>query len=68
MLAGGGSVLVFALIHAPLWGVAGAVGIAARSVLPTVLRLRFDNLTGAWLLHLANNVWSNVAIVSLGFV
>lgn len=67
-LAGGATIVAFGVIHFPLWGVAGVVGIASWSVLPTVLRLRFDNLTGAWLLHLANNIWSNLIIVGLGFV
>lgn len=68
VLAGSATIGLFALIHFPLWGVAGVVGISAWSVLPTILRLRFDNVTGAWLLHLANNIWSNLIIVALGFV
>lgn len=68
VLAGSATIGLFALIHFPLWGVAGVVGISAWSTLPTILRLRFDNVTGAWLLHLANNIWSNLIIVGLGFV
>ncbi len=68
LLAGGATIIFFSVIHFPLWGPAGVVGIAVWSVLPTVLRLRFNNLTGAWLLHLLNNIWSNLIIVGLGFV
>lgn len=68
VLAGAATIALFAVIHLPLWGVAGVIGISAWSVLPTVLRLRFDTVTSPWLLHAANNLWSNLGIVALGFV
>lgn len=58
--AGAGSIVVFAGYHVFALGVAGVVAIAAWSVFPTMLRLRFDNLTGAWLVHLCNNVFAYV--------
>lgn len=67
-LAGTATILLFAVIHFPLWGVAGVIGVSAWSILPTILRLRFDNVTSPWLLHVANNIWSNLGIVALGFV
>ncbi|WP_166377182.1 CPBP family intramembrane glutamic endopeptidase [Halorubrum sp. BOL3-1] len=67
-VAGGVTIALFSVIHFPFWGVAGSIGITAWSVLPTILRLRFDNLTGALLPHVANNVWSKLIIVGLGFV
>jgi membrane protease YdiL (CAAX protease family) len=67
LAAGGVSVLLFAAIHLISLGPAGVLAIAGWAVFPTLLRLRFDNLAGAWLLHLANNVWAYVIVVALGW-
>lgn len=61
-VAGLAAILAFAIPHVWL-GVAGAVGIAAWAVFPTLLRLRFNNLAGAILLHFLHN-----AVVYVGFV
>jgi membrane protease YdiL (CAAX protease family) len=66
--AGLGSLAVFAGIHVISLGVAGVFAIAAWSVFPTALRMKFDNLTGAWLLHTLNNVYSYLIVVALGLV
>lgn len=65
-VAGAATVVFFALVHVFTLGVAGVLAIAAWAVFPTILRLRFDNLTGAWLLHLSNNIYANVVVVALG--
>ncbi|MEY7851181.1 CPBP family intramembrane glutamic endopeptidase [Natrarchaeobius sp. A-rgal3] len=65
--AGLGSITVFAGYHVFALGVAGVFAIAAWAIFPTVLRLRFDNLTGAWLLHLCNNVYAYVIAVYFVF-
>jgi membrane protease YdiL (CAAX protease family) len=64
--AGAASVLLFAMIHIVSLGVAGVLAIAGWAVFPTLLRLKFNNLAGAWLLHLANNLWAYVVVVALG--
>ncbi|TYT61959.1 CPBP family intramembrane glutamic endopeptidase [Natrialba swarupiae] len=61
--AGLGSIVVFAGSHVFALGIAGVFAIAAWAVFPTVLRLRFENLTGAWLLHVLNNVYAYVIAV-----
>lgn len=65
--AGAVSVLLFAAIHLISLGPAGVLAIACWAVFPTLLRLKFDNLAGAWLLHLANNVWAYLIVVALGW-
>jgi membrane protease YdiL (CAAX protease family) len=67
LAAGTASVLLFAAIHLISLGPAGVLAIAGWAVFPTLLRLKFDNLAGAWLLHLANNVWAYVIVVALGW-
>lgn len=65
-VAGLVTILVFAVPH--IWlGVAGVVGLAAWAVFPTILRLRFNNLTGAVLLHFFNNVIAYVVLVAFSF-
>jgi membrane protease YdiL (CAAX protease family) len=66
LIAGLMSIVAFGLLHVALLGVAGVVVTALWSVVPTVLRLRFNNLTGAWLLHLVNNIWAYLVVVALG--
>ena len=57
---------IFAVPH--IWlGVAGVVGLAAWAIFPTILRLRFNNLTGAALLHFLNNVIAYVVLVAFSF-
>ena len=65
-LAGAASILAFGLLHAALLGVAGVIAMSAWAVVPTVLRLRFDGLSGAWLVHQLNNLWAYVGVVALG--
>lgn len=65
-LAGGAAIAAFGLLHFPLLGVAGVVATAVWSVFPTAVRLRYDNLTGAWLLHAVNNVWAYLGVVAFG--
>ena len=60
------SILLFAGVHIVALGIAGVLAIAGWAVFPTLLRLKFDNLTGAWLLHALNNVYSYVVVVALG--
>ena len=53
---GAGSVGVFAVTHVFSLGLTGVFAIAGMAVFPTVLRLRFENITGAWLHHFLNNI------------
>lgn len=66
VVAGGVAILAFGLLHVVLLGIAGVLAMAAWSVFPTILRLRFNNLTGAWLLHFINNIWAYLGVVALG--
>lgn len=63
VVAGLIAVLAFAVIHLPNFGMGGAVFILLWAPLPTALRLRFENLTGAWLMHAANNLFAYVIVV-----
>lgn len=65
-VAGIVSIVAFGILHVALLGIAGVVMTALWSVVPTVLRLRFNSLTGPWLLHLVNNVWAYLGVVALG--
>lgn len=56
---------LFALIHLPNFGVAGTIFTAAWGVLPALLRLRFDNLSGAILMHALNNLFAYVLVVAV---
>jgi membrane protease YdiL (CAAX protease family) len=66
VVAGGVAILAFGLLHVALLGIAGVIAMVAWSVFPTMLRLRFNNLTGAWMLHLVNNIWAYLGVVALG--
>ena len=66
LLAGTITIVAFALIHIAILGVVGVIAIALWSIFPTYLRLRYNNLTGAWLLHFINNIWSYIGVVALG--
>lgn len=60
--AGVAVVVTFAVIHLPNFGAGGAVFILLWGTLPTALRLYFDDLTGAWLVHLLNNAFAYVVV------
>lgn len=64
-LAAAVSIALFAGYHVFALGVAGVFAIAGWAIFPTILRLRFDNLAGAWLLHLLNNLYAYVLIAVL---
>lgn len=56
VVAGGLAILAFGLIHVALLGIAGVIPMCAWAVVPTAVRLRFDNLSGAMLVHQLNNI------------
>jgi membrane protease YdiL (CAAX protease family) len=58
--------VLFAGIHLPNFGVAGTAFVSVWGVLPAILRLRFDNLSGAVALHAANNAYAYLLVVALG--
>lgn len=62
VLAGGAVVVAFAAIHAPNFGAGGVLFILAWGTLPTALRLRYDDLSGAVLMHALNNAWVYLAV------
>lgn len=64
---GTGSVGVFAVTHVFSLGLTGVFAIAGMAVFPTVLRLRFQNITGAWLCHFLNNVVAYILMPLLLF-
>ncbi|OYR40795.1 hypothetical protein DJ82_06800 [Halorubrum sp. Ib24] len=66
VVAGGMTILTFGLIHVALLGVAGIITMCAWAIVPTVVRLRFDNLSGAWLVHQLNNIWGYIIVVAFG--
>ena len=57
---------LFAVIHLPNFGVGGTIFISAWGILPAILRLRYDNLTGAVTMHVLNNLFAYVIAVALG--
>lgn len=65
-LAGLGAIVAFGLIHLALLGTAGVIAMCAWAIVPTALRLRYDNLSGAWVVHQLNNLWAYLGIVALG--
>ena len=65
VVAGLAVVVAFAVIHLPNFGVGGAIFILLWGPLPTALRLWFDNLTGAWLMHAANNLFAYVVVAGV---
>lgn len=56
--AGALSILFFAASHYPYFGVGGVAFIAAWSLVPLVLFLRYGDLTAPVLMHVLNNVWA----------
>lgn len=61
LAAGLATILLFGVGH--LW--IGGIALALWAVFPTILRLRFDNLSGAVLFHLLNNIYAYVIAVIL---
>lgn len=59
------SIVLFALVHVFMAGVTSLVVAGAIGVLLTALRLRYDNLVGAWLTHLLINVWGLLIAVGV---
>lgn len=68
VMAGLVTIVLFAGMHLISLGVAGVFAVAGWAVFPTLLRLKFNNLTGAWLLHTLNNIYSYIVVVALGLV
>lgn len=60
--------VIFALIHLPNFGVAGTLFISVWGLLPAILRLRFDDLSGAIMMHGLNNVFGYLVVVGLGLM
>lgn len=60
--------VLFAVVHLPNFGVAGTLFISVWGLLPAVLRLCFDNLTGSVVMHMFNNFFTYLVIVGLGVV
>jgi len=58
---------IFALIHLPNFGVAGTIFISVWGLLPAWMRLRFDNLSGAVLMHAMNNFFAYVVVAAAGW-
>jgi membrane protease YdiL (CAAX protease family) len=61
----GAVVVLFGAMHIVSLGPTGVLFTAVWGVLPTALRLYFDDLTSAWLLHLLNNAYAYVLVVAL---
>lgn len=59
---------LFALIHLPNFGVAGTLFISVWGILPAILRVRFDNLSGAVTMHMLNNMFAYLIVVGFGWV
>ena len=58
--------VIFALVHLPNFGVAGTLFISVWGLLPALLRLRFDNLSGAVFMHMFNNIFTYLVVVGFG--
>jgi len=58
---------LFALVHLPNFGVAGTIFISVWGFLPAAVRLRYDNLSGAVLMHVLNNLFAYVVVVAAGW-
>lgn len=59
--------VLFALIHLPNFGVAGTLFISVWGMLPAALRLKYENLSGAVLMHAMNNLFAYVIVVAAGW-
>lgn len=58
---------LFAVIHLPNFGVAGTIFVSVWGFLPALLRLWYENLTGAVLMHALNNLFAYVVVVAAGW-
>jgi len=56
------SILAFAAIHFPYFGVGGVIFIMAWSILPVVLFIRFGDLTASIAMHVVNNAFAYILI------
>jgi membrane protease YdiL (CAAX protease family) len=65
VVSGVGSLVVFAGIHVFTAGLGGVVNTFLLGVLLTALRLWFDNLLGAWLMHTLNNLLEFLVAISV---
>lgn len=63
--AGAVVVVLFGAMHVVSLGPTGVVYTTVWGILPTALRLYFDDLTSAWLLHALNNLYAYVLVVAL---
>jgi len=55
---------LFALMHLPNFGVGGTIFVSVWGLLPAALRLRYENLSGAVLMHVLNNLFAYVLVVA----
>lgn len=58
---------LFALIHLPNFGVAGTIFISVWGLLPAAMRFRYNNLSGAVVMHSLNNLFAYVIVVAAGW-
>jgi len=65
VLAGAVVVALFGAMHVVSLGPTGAVHTAVWGMLPTALRLYFDDLTGAWLPHALDDLYAYALVVAL---
>lgn len=65
VVAGGSSLMVFAGLHVFTAGIGGVINALLLGLLLTWLRLRYESLVGAWLMHLLNNLLEFFIGVSL---
>ncbi|MGM0462694.1 MAG: CPBP family intramembrane glutamic endopeptidase [Fibrobacterota bacterium] len=61
--AGAASLMLFALIHLPYFGVGGVAFITFWGILPTYLRLRFNSLSPGLIMHMCNNFFAYIIVV-----
>lgn len=54
------TIILFSSIHIPHFGLGGAVFIFFWAMLPTYLRIKYDNLTPGWVMHLLNNFFAYI--------
>ncbi len=55
-------ILVFSAIHYPYFGLGGVAFVSVWAVLPSLLFLRFGDLTAPLLLHLLNNTFAYIVV------
>jgi hypothetical protein len=62
IISGIAIISLFSLIHIPYFGIGGAIFITVWSILPTYLRLSYNNLTPGWLMHVLNNIFAYIIV------